>query len=117
MWVHSDIIESQQYTTVTHRKSNGKAKVSSSNVVGISTRETEEDVASLTSSREEEFALAADTGTPSTSKTRSGNQLFETVWSAGGKLFLASEGDSRTIHKVARGQTEGTSLYQSLPKR
>ena len=35
IWVHPDIIESQQWTTVTHRKSNGKAKVSSSNVVGI----------------------------------------------------------------------------------
>jgi len=46
-------------------------------VVGISTRETEEDVASLTSSGEEESALAAETGTPSTSKTRSGKQYLK----------------------------------------
>jgi len=47
------------------------------NLVGISTRETEEDVASLTSSGEDESALAADTGTPSTSKTRSDKQYLK----------------------------------------
>ena len=62
MWVHSDIFESQQWMTVTNRKSKGKAKASSSNVIGISTRETEEDVVSLTSSGEEGFAFAADIG-------------------------------------------------------
>ena len=41
-------------------------------MVSISTRETEEDVASLTSSRDEESALVADTDIPLTSKTRSG---------------------------------------------
>ena len=71
MWVHPDIVESQQWTTVTNRKSKGKAKASSSNVVGISTREIEKDV-SLTSSEEEASAFAADTGAPPTSKTRSG---------------------------------------------
>jgi len=49
MWVHVDIVESPQWTTVTNRKSKGKTKEFSSNVVGISTRETEEDVAFLTS--------------------------------------------------------------------
>ena len=53
MWIYPNIIEGQQWTTVTHRKSKGKAKASSSNVVGISVRETEEDVVSLTKSREE----------------------------------------------------------------
>jgi len=41
MWAHPDIVESQQWTTITNRKSKGKAKASPSNVVGISTRETE----------------------------------------------------------------------------
>ena len=63
--------------TVTNRKSKGKAKMSSNNVVGISIRETEEDVASLTSSGDEEFAFAADIGTPLTSKTRSGKQYLK----------------------------------------
>jgi len=44
--------------------------------MGISTRETEEDVASLTSSGEESV-LAADTGTPFTSKTQSGKQYLK----------------------------------------
>ena len=69
MWVHPDIVESQQWTTVTSRKSKGKAKASSSNVVGISTRETEEDVAFLTSSGEEESTFTADTVAPPMSKT------------------------------------------------
>jgi len=34
MLVHPDIVESQQWTTVTKRKSKGKAKASSSNVMG-----------------------------------------------------------------------------------
>jgi len=68
MWVHPDIIESQQWTTVTHTKSKGKAKVSSSNVVGIFAKETEEDVTSLTSSGEEES---------STLKTRSSKQYLK----------------------------------------
>ena len=59
-----DIVESQQWTTVTNRKSKSKAKASSSNMVGISTRKTEEDVACLTSSGEEESVFAGDTGTP-----------------------------------------------------
>jgi len=58
-------------------KSKGKAKASSSNMVGISTRETEEGVDSLTSSEEEESAMAADTGTPSMSKTRSDKQYLK----------------------------------------
>jgi len=62
---------------VINRKFKGKAKASSSNVVGISTRETKEDVAYLTNSEEEESAFAADTGAPPTSKTRSGKQYLK----------------------------------------
>ena len=70
MWVRPDVIKSQQWTTVTYKKSNDKDKASSINIVGISTRETEKDVSSLTSSREDESTLVADTGTPSMLKTR-----------------------------------------------
>ena len=71
-------------------------------MVGISTWETEEDVASLTSSEENLSALAAETSTPSTSKTQYG-KILETVWSAGGKLLPASERDNRAVYKAARG--------------
>jgi len=77
MWVHSDIVKRQQWTTVTSRKSRDKAKTSSSNVANISTRETEEDVTSLTSSRDGESALVAYMGTSPTSKTRSGKQYLK----------------------------------------
>ena len=77
IWVHRDIVQSQQWTTVTNRKSKGKAKASSSNVVSISTREIEVDVPSLTSSGDEESAFAADIGTPPTSKTRSGKRYLK----------------------------------------
>ena len=77
MWVHPDIVESQQWTTVMSKKSRGKAMTSSSNVVSISTREIEEDVASLTSSGDEESTLVADTGIPPASKTRSGKHYLK----------------------------------------
>ena len=57
--------------------SRGKAKASSSNVVSVFTRETEEDVASLTSSGDEGSALVADTGPPPISKTRSDKQYLK----------------------------------------
>ena len=77
MWVHPDIVESQQWKTITRKKFKGKAKASSSNVMGISTRETEEDIAALTSSGEEESAFAPDTGAPPTSKTQSGKKYLK----------------------------------------
>jgi len=77
MWVHPDIVQSQQWTTVTNRKSKGMAKASSSNVVSISTREIKEDVTSLTSSGDEESAIAADTGIPLTSKSQSSKQYLK----------------------------------------
>jgi len=46
-------------------------------VVSISIRETKEDVASLTSSGDEEFAFVPDTGRPPTSKTQSGKQYLK----------------------------------------
>jgi len=33
IWVHPDLMDGQQWTTVTNRKSKGKAKASSCNVV------------------------------------------------------------------------------------
>jgi len=52
MWVHPDLVESQQWTTVTNRKSKGKTKAAPCNVVGVSSREAETDVPSLTDSEE-----------------------------------------------------------------
>jgi len=59
--------------TVTNRKSRGMDRTSSNNMVSISIRKTEEDVASLTSSGEEESVFVADTDAPPISKTRSGS--------------------------------------------
>jgi len=75
--VYPDIVKSQRWTTVTSRKSRGKAKASSSNVVSIFMRDTEEDVASLTSSGDEESALVVDTGIPPASKIQSGKQYLK----------------------------------------
>jgi len=77
MWVHPDIVKSHQWTTVTSRKSKSKAKASSKNMVNISIRETEEDVASLTGLRDEESPLVVDTGAPPISKTRSDKQYLK----------------------------------------
>jgi len=44
MWVNPDLMEGRQWTTVTNRKSRGKAKVSLCNVVCASSREAKTDV-------------------------------------------------------------------------
>ena len=57
MWVHSNLVKSQQWTTITNRKSKSKAKVSPYNVVCAFSREAETDVPSLTDSEEETIVL------------------------------------------------------------
>jgi len=64
MWAHPDIIESQEWTTVTNRKSKGKAKASSCNMVCASLREVKMDVTSLTDSEEEKIILAVEHDAP-----------------------------------------------------
>ena len=76
MWVNPDI-KSQQWTTVTSRKSKGKARAFSSNVVSIFTRETEKDVVFLTSLGVKESTFTADKDIPLTSKTRPGKQYLK----------------------------------------
>ena len=77
MWVHPDLIESQQWMIVTNKKSKGKARVSSTNMVSVFIRETKEGITSLISSGEEESAFAADVGAPSMSKIQSGKQYLK----------------------------------------
>ena len=60
MCVYPDIIERQQWTIMTNKKSKRKTKASSYIVVGISLREIEEGITSLTDSGEEENVLAMD---------------------------------------------------------
>jgi len=60
MWLHLDLAEGQQWTTVTNRKSKGKAKASPCNMVCASSREVEIDVPSLTDSKEETIVLAIE---------------------------------------------------------
>jgi len=75
MCVHPDLIEGQQWTTDTNRKSIGKAKVSPCNVVCASSTEAETDVFSLTDSVEETIVLAAVPNAPLVAGTCSG-QLY-----------------------------------------
>jgi len=115
MWVHPDIIESQLWITVTHRKSKGKVEASSSNVVDIFSKKTEEDIAFLTSLGEKESVLAADTILlPRRRLIR--QAVLETIWSTSDKLFPTSEGDNRAIYKAVCGQIEGALLCQSPSK-
>ena len=75
MWVHPDLIEGQQWTTVTNRKSRGKTKALPCNVVCASSREAEIDVASLADSEEETIGLTAEPNAPLIAGTHSG-QLY-----------------------------------------
>ena len=76
MWVHSDLIEGQQWTTVTNRKSKGKTKASPCNVVCASSREAEIDVPSLTDS-EETIVLVAELNALLVAETRSGQSFLK----------------------------------------
>ena len=77
MWVNLDLIEGQQWTTVTNRKSRGKEKAHFYNVVCTSSRDAETDIASLTDLEEVEIVLAAKQNTPSVARTRSDQQYLK----------------------------------------
>ena len=64
-------------TPVTNRKSKGKAKASSCNVVCASSREVETDVPSLTDSEEETIVLVAELNKPLMAETRSGQSYLK----------------------------------------
>jgi len=51
MWVHPDLVEGQQWTTVTGKKSKDKAKASPCNVVCAFSLEVETDVPSQPTQR------------------------------------------------------------------
>jgi len=75
MWVHPDLVGSQQWTTITNRKS--KEKASPCNVVCTSSREVETDVPLLTDSEEETIVLAAELNAPLVAETRSGQSYLK----------------------------------------
>ena len=77
MWVHPDLVDNQQWTTVTSRRSKGKAKTSSCNVVCASSREVETDVPSLTDSEDETIVLAAEPNKSLVAETRSGQSYLK----------------------------------------
>ena len=75
MWIHPDLVEGQQWTIVTNRKSKGKAKASPCNVVCTSSRKAETDVLSLADSEEETIILTPELNAPLVAETHSG-QLY-----------------------------------------
>jgi len=77
MCVHSDLVEGQQWTTVTNRESKGKVKASPCNVVCASSQEADTDIPSLTDSEEETIVLAAELNAPLVAETRSGQSYLK----------------------------------------
>ena len=69
MWVHSDLVEGQQWTAVTNMKSRGKAKASPCNVMCASSWKPETNVPSLTNSEKETMVLAAEPNVPLVAET------------------------------------------------
>ena len=76
MWVHPDLVDGEQWITVTSRKSKGKAKALSYHVVCASSREAETDVPSLTDSEEKTIVLAAEPN-QLIAETRSGQSYLK----------------------------------------
>jgi len=77
MWVHPNLVEGQQWTTITNRKSRGKAKASPCNVVCASSREAEIDIPSLIDSEEETIILATKLNAPLVAGTRSSQSYLK----------------------------------------
>ena len=77
MWVHPDLVEGQQWTTITKRKSKGKTKASSCNMVCASFREANTDVPSITDSEEETIILTTELNKPLMAETRSGQSYLK----------------------------------------
>ena len=77
IWVHPDLMEGQQSTTVANKKSRCKAIASSCNVVCASSKEAETDVPSLTNSEEETIVLAAEPNSPLIARTHSGQSYLK----------------------------------------
>jgi len=77
MWVYPDLMEGQQWTTVTNRKSKGKAKASPCNVVFAYSQEAEIDVPSLTDLEEETIVITAELNAPLVAETRSGQSYLK----------------------------------------
>jgi len=85
MWVHPDLVDGQQWNSVTNRRSKGKEKVSFYNVVCASYREVETDILSLTDSEEETIILAAELNKPLVAENSFGSVVFKEVRRDGGK--------------------------------
>jgi len=77
MWVHPDLVEGQQWTTITNRKSRGKEKASPYNVVCAFSREVETDIPSLTDSEKETIILATELNAPLVAGTRSSQSYLK----------------------------------------
>ena len=60
MWVHPDLVDDQQWTTITNRRFKGKAKVSSCNVVCTSSWEAKTDIPSLNDLEEETIVFTVE---------------------------------------------------------
>ena len=113
MWIHPDLVDGQQWTTVTNRKSKGKAKTSSCNAVCASSREPETDIPSLTDSEEETIVLATEPN-QLVAETRSGQSYLKKY---GANSSKTRYGISQALHKAARGETKRASVFQSSLKR
>ena len=83
-------------------------------MVSVSLRETEEGVASLIDSKEEEFVLAVDQDAHPTSKTRSDKYYLIKYDEAVTSLPKPTK---KTTHEATRGETERALLHLSSSKR
>ena len=84
MWIHPDLVEDQQWTSATKKKSKGKGKASSCNVITPCPREEDGATASLTDTDNERSVLAAEQEIQPNSGTRSGKKYLKKYDQAAG---------------------------------
>jgi len=101
MWVHPDIVQDQQWTTVDRKKPRGRGKAPC-NAVGVSSKESEENITALTDSEEEKTVFIAGPEIPPVSTTRPGMQYLKNYDEAELSTPKPTEGVANPIHKKAK---------------
>ena len=102
MWVHPDLIKDQQWTVGSNRRTKGKARAASCNMIGISATEEETNIASLTDSEEEEFVFNTEPEIPHAG-TRSGRRFSKTYDEA---VASPSEPKGKAVEQPLKKQKE-----------
>jgi len=111
MWVHPDLVEGQQGTTVTNRMPEAKQKP---NVVCASSREAETDVVSLTDSEEETIILAVEPNVLLVAGTHLGRSYLKKYNKVVANSPKPTQEPTKQSKKTTHGEAKEASVTKTL---